>query len=309
MATQTKKATAPHKSGFVTVIGRPNVGKSTLINSLTGEKISITSPKPQTTRNNLRAIVTEKDCQIIFIDTPGIHTPKNKLGEFMTQAAVSSLESVDAVVYMYDAADTKLTKSDQNILALLKEIKHTPIFLVINKIDAVPKENILQIIAFLTKELSFTDIIPISALKKDGTKILLDGLRNVLPEGPSYYAEDIITDSTVKEICTEIIREKILRFTNEEVPHGVGVEIIIFKEPSRRNPTCRIEANIYCEKATHKGILIGKDGAMLKRIGSAARYDIEKLVDGKVNLNLWVKVKEDWRNSPSMLKELGFTKN
>ena len=227
----------------------------------------------------------------------------------MTQSAVSSLEAVDAVVYMYDAADTKLTKSDQNILEILREIKNTPVFLVINKIDTVPKENILEIISFMTKEMAFTDIIPISALKSDGTRILLEGLRKVLPEGPSYYSEDIITDSTAKEICTEIIREKILRFTNEEVPHGVGVEIIIFKEPSRKNSTCHIEANIYCEKASHKGILIGKEGAMLKRIGSAARHDMEKLIDGKVNLKLWVKVKEDWRNSPGMLKELGFTKN
>lgn len=310
MPNQIKKETVQHhKSGFVTVVGRPNVGKSTLINGLTGEKISITSPKPQTTRMNLRAIVTEEDYQIIFIDTPGIHTPKNRLGEFMTQSAISSLESVDAIVYMYDAADTKLTKGDQNILEILRKIKNTPVFLVINKIDTVPKENILEIISFMTKEMAFADIIPISALKSDGTMILLEGLRKVLPEGPSYYSEDIITDSTVKEICTEIIREKILRFTNEEVPHGAGVEIILFKEPSRKNRTCHIEANIYCEKASHKGILIGKEGAMLKRIGSAARHDMEKLVDGKVNLKLWVKVKEDWRNSPGMLKELGFTKN
>ena len=296
------------KSGFVTVVGRPNAGKSTLINQLIGEKVAITSPKPQTTRTNLRAIVSGKDYQMIFIDTPGIHTPKTKLGEYMVDAAVSGMESVDAIIYMYDAADSEIGQIDRNIVDRLKQIKNTPVFLAINKIDTVPKENLLDIISKLSEQMDFKDIIPISALKNDGVQLLLKSVKAVMPEGPKYYDDEMITDSTVKEICTEIIREKILRFTNEEVPHGTGIEIVIFKEPSRRSPTCHIEANIYCEKSSHKGILIGKEGAMLKRIGSSARYDMEKLIGSKVNLKLWVKVKEDWRNSPGMLKELGYNK-
>ena len=296
------------RSGFVTVVGRPNAGKSTLINQLIGEKVAITSPKPQTTRTNLRAIVSGRDCQMIFIDTPGIHTPKTKLGEYMVDAAVSGMESVDAIIYMYDAADREIGEIDRHIIDKLRTIQNTPVFLAINKIDTVPKENILGIISKLSEQMAFKEIVPISALKNDGVKLLLSAVKAVMPEGPRYYDEDMITDSTVKEICTEIIREKILRFTNEEVPHGTGIEIIVFEEASRRRPTCRIEANIYCEKSSHKGILIGKEGAMLKRIGSSARYDMEKLIGGKVNLKLWVKVKEDWRNSPGMLKELGYHK-
>ena len=296
------------RSGFVTVVGRPNAGKSTLINQLIGEKVAITSPKPQTTRTNLKAIVNGKGYQMIFIDTPGIHSPRTKLGEYMVDTAVSGMEAVDAIIYLYDAADSQISQGDRRILELLKKIENTPVFLAINKIDTVPKENLLGIIQQLTEEMSFQDIVPISALKNDGVELLLKQVRDVMPEGPRYYDEEIITDSTVKEICMEIIREKILRFTNEEVPHGTGIEIILFKEPSRRSPTCHIEANIYCEKASHKGILIGKEGAMLKRIGSAARHDMEKLISSKVNLKLWIKVKEDWRNSNGMLRELGYRK-
>ena len=297
-----------HKSGFVTVVGRPNAGKSTLINSLLGEKIAITSPKPQTTRNNMRAIITEKDYQIIFIDTPGIHKPKNKLGEFMVQSASSTFNEVDVVMYLYDATNKEISQSDINIVENIKAAKNSTrkVFLVITKMDLVPKEQALGIISKMTELMEFDEIIPISAVKKDGTDVILKLLVDALPEGPCYFPEDIPTDATLREITREIIREKILFFTNDEVPHGVGIEIVQFKEPDRRGRAFTIEANIYCEKNTHKSILIGKDGAMLKRIGTAARRDIEKYTDGKVNLKLWVKVKSDWRNSPSMLKELGF---
>ena len=294
------------KSGFVTIIGRPNAGKSTLINRLIGEKVAITSPKPQTTRTNLRAIVTEKDYQLVFTDTPGIHKPKTKLGEYMVKTAYSGLESVDAVIYIYDATIGKdVSSQDEEIISKLKDTK-APVFLAVNKVDAVPKESILEIINILKDRLTFKDIIPISALKNDGVKILLDEVAKVMPEGPKYFTDDEITDSTVKDICGEIIREKILFFTNEEVPHGTGVEIVIFKEPARPGNACQIEANIYCEKESHKGIIIGKGGSMLKRIGSSARHDMEKLTGSKVNLKLWVKVKEDWRNSAGMLRELGY---
>lgn len=298
------------KSGFVTVVGRPNAGKSTLINRFIGEKVAITSPKPQTTRTNLRAIVNGKGYQLIFIDTPGIHTPKTKLGEYMVESAVTGMESVDAIIYMLDAEASQrgIQQGDLEIVEKLKKIKNTPVYLAVNKVDAVPKESILGMIKSLTDLMEFKDVVPVSALKNDGVKILLNEVLKVIPEGPKYYDDDIITDSTVKEICTEIIREKILRFTNEEVPHGTGIEIIIFKEPKRPGATCHIEANIYCEKNSHKGILIGKEGAMLKRIGSSARFDMEKLIGSKVNLKLWVKVKDDWRNSPGMLKELGYNK-
>jgi len=295
-----------HKSGFVTVIGRPNVGKSTLINALTEEKVAITSPKPQTTRANLKAIITEKDYQIIFIDTPGMHKPKSKLGEYMMQSAEQSLSAVDAILYMYDANDVTLNIADSNIIRFLEEVKNTPIFLIINKIDSAPKENILKIIEMLSEKIKFESIIPISALKSDGVKIIVKDIVNVLKEGPEYFPGNILTDTSVREICAEIIREKILNFTNEEVPHGTGVEIIIFKEPERNGGICQIEANIYCDKSSHKGILIGKEGSMLKRIGSSARRDMEKLTGFHINLKLWVKVKEDWKNDPNMLKDLGY---
>ncbi|MBQ8164494.1 MAG: GTPase Era [Clostridia bacterium] len=297
-----------HKSGFVTVVGRPNVGKSTLINNLLGEKIAITSPKPQTTRNNMRAIITEKDYQIIFIDTPGIHKPKNKLGEFMVQAASSTFSEVDVVMYLYDVTNKEIPQSDLKIIDAIKSARNskTKVFLIITKMDLVAKEQALEIIARMSEIMEFDEIIPVSAVKKDGTDIILKALVDAMPEGPAYFSEDILTDTNVREIAREIIREKILLFTNDEVPHGVGIEIVQFKEPKFSGGTCTIEANIYCEKNTHKTILIGKQGAMLKKIGTAARHDIEKLTGEKINLQLWVKVKTDWRNSPSMLKELGF---
>ncbi len=294
-----------HKSGFVTIIGRANVGKSTLLNALAGQKVAITSPRPQTTRNNLRAIITENDYQIIFIDTPGIHSPKNKLGEFMLKTAQGTLSEVDAIVYVYDVNASEIMNADLQIINILDSVKTTPIYLVLNKVDTIEKEKVLVLIDKLSKMSEFNAIIPVSAKNGDGVDILLKEIVKVLPEGPRYYPDNIITDSTVRDISAEIIREKILMFTNEEVPHGTGVEIIQFKEAGRTG-VCTIEANIYCEKPSHKGILIGKEGSMLKRIGQSARIDIEKLIGDKVNLKLWIKVKEDWRNNLGMLKELGY---
>lgn len=294
------------KSGFITIIGKPNVGKSTIINSLIGEKVAITSPKPQTTRSNLRAVITEENYQMIFIDTPGIHTPKNKLGEYMVTSASSTFSEVDVIVMVCDATDRSLSKIDEGIIEKLKGVSNKPVFLVINKSDAVIKESILEKISAYSSLYNFKEIIPLSALKKEGIEILKETILKYLKEGPQYFPDNITADTTMRTIAAEIIREKILLNTNEEVPHGTGVEIIIYKEPKKDDGVTTIEANIYCEKSTHKGIIIGKNGEKLKRIGSSARYDIEKLCGGRVNLKLWVKVKDDWRNSPGMLKELGF---
>ncbi|MDR0286261.1 MAG: GTPase Era [Clostridiales bacterium] len=298
------------KSGFISIVGRPNVGKSTLLNKLAGEKISIISNKPQTTRNNLRAIITEEDYQVIFIDTPGIHKPQNRLGEYMVAEAFETLEGADGIVYMYDSLKSEIGMGDKYILEHLPNGKNIPAFLILNKIDLIPKENLLGLIEQLSKLHDFADIIPISAAKGDGIDVLLNEIKRILPEGPKYFSEDLITDTSIREICTEIIREKILKFTDEEIPHGTGVEIISYDEVSKgkNKGLIHIESTIYCEKASHKGIIIGKDGTMLKKIGIAARRDIEKLVDARVNLKLWVKVKDDWRNDNFMLKELGFTK-
>lgn len=294
-----------HKTGFVTVIGRPNVGKSTLINSLVGEKIAITSPKPQTTRTNMRAIISEKDYQIIFLDTPGIHAPKNKLGEYMTKAADSTLDEVDVVVFLCDSTDKTVYQPDLKIIDRLRELKK-PVYLVLSKTDLAEKDALLEKIAILSGKMQFKEIIPLSAKTGDGVDILLNLLVRELPEGPALYEEDILTDTKIREICGEIIREKILLMTDDEVPHGTGVEIVSFKEAKDINSVTKIEADIYVEKESHKGIIIGKGGAMLKKIGTSARIDIEKLVGTKVNLNLWIKVREDWRNSPGVMKELGY---
>lgn len=294
------------KSGFITIIGKPNVGKSSIINALVGEKVAITSPKPQTTRNNLRAIITQPDYQMIFIDTPGIHKPKNKLGEFMVNSAASTFSEVDVIVMVCDATDKSLSRIDSNIIESLKSSSNKPVILVINKTDAVVKESLLEKIAEYSALYSFNEIIPLSALKGDGIETLKSIILNYLKEGPKYFSEDITADTTMRSIVCEIIREKILFNTNDEVPHGTGIEIIQYKEPQKAGGITTIEANIYCEKSTHKGIIIGKNGEKLKRIGTAARRDIEKICDGQVNLKLWVKVKDDWRNSPGMLKELGF---
>lgn len=292
------------KSGFVTIIGRPNVGKSTLTNRLAGEKISIISAKPQTTRNTIKTIISSQNSQIIFIDTPGIHKPKNKLGEYMVNIAQNTLREVDIVLYLTEATDEKPGTGDMLIMDELKKLK-TPVLLIINKIDLIKKEQLLARISQFTSSMDFKAVIPISALNNEGTDIVINEIMKLLPEGPKYFPDDIITDQPEKMIAAELIREKILEMVKEEVPHGTGVEVISFKERAGKN-IIDIEANIYCERETHKGILIGKEGKMLKSIGSLARVDIENLLGTKVFLQLWVKVKPDWRNSDNMLKTLGY---
>lgn len=294
------------KSGFVTVTGRPNAGKSTLINALTGEHIAITSPKPQTTRKNQLAILTTGSYQIVFVDTPGLHAPKTKLGEFMVKSIDNAIDSGEIILYLYDSTDANISEAARNFCKKLSEIKYAKKILVLTKIDLIEKDKLLPIISELTGLCDFEAVVPLSSVKRDGTGILVSEIVKLLPEGPAYYDEDISTTSSVRDMAAEIIREKVLYFTNDEVPHGVGVEIIAFKEPNKRGIATTIEATILCEKESHKGILIGKDGTMLKKIGSAARHDIENIVGGKVNLKLWVKVKDDWRNSKHMLKELGY---
>jgi len=292
------------KSGFITVIGRPNVGKSTLVNRMAKEKISIISDKPQTTRNTIKTIITEHDAQIILIDTPGIHRPKNKLGEYMVNIAKATLNEVDLVVYIVEANEPKPGPVEMDIINQLKDIK-TPIILVINKIDLVKKEQILSVIDTYSKLLNFLHIIPVSALKNDGIDILLEEIKKALPEGPKYFPDDMVTDQTERVLVAELIREKMLHLLSDEVPHGVGVEVVSFKEREDRQ-IIDIQANIYCEKESHKAIIIGKEGKMLKKIGTLAREEIENLLGSKVFLELWVKAKKDWRNSSAMLKTLGY---
>ena len=293
-----------HKTGFVTVIGRPNVGKSTLINALVGEKIAITSPRPQTTRSNMRAILSTEDHQIIFIDTPGIYSPKNKLGELMTDAAKKTLDEVDAVIYVCDATDRTLLSADRKIIDLIKQAGK-PTVALINKIDEVAKELLLERIATLSAEYPFSDIIPVSALKDDGLDIVLESVVKLLPEGPELYDREYITDTSMRDIAADIIREKILLFTKDEVPHGTGVEIVRFIEGEDGRST-HIDATIYCDKESHKSIILGKNGTMLGKIGAKAREDIGKLLGEKVDLKLWVKVRENWRNNKGFLVEQGF---
>jgi GTP-binding protein Era len=293
-----------HKTGMVTVVGRPNVGKSTLINALVGEKIAITSPRPQTTRNNMRAILSTEEYQIIFIDTPGIHSPKNKLGELMTDAARKTLSEVDVILYICDCTDRTLLSADRKIIDLIRQAAK-PCVVLLNKIDAVPKESLLERIQTLSEEYEFAEIIPISALKKDGLDIVIDALTKLIPEGPALYDEEYVTDTSVRDIAAEIIREKVLLFTKDEVPHGTGVEIVRFIEGDGRQAT-HIDATIYCEKDSHKAIILGKGGAMLGKIGTAARKDIEKLIGGPADLKLWVKVRENWRNNNGFLHDQGF---
>lgn len=292
------------KSGFVTIVGRPNVGKSTLVNKLVGEKISIISSKPQTTRNTIKTIINEDDCQIIFLDTPGIHKPKTKLGEYMVNLAQGTLNEVDIVLFLVEATDVEPGTGDIYILEQLKDLK-SHVFLIINKTDIVKKEQILSSINKYSSLMEFKTIIPISALNDEGTDIVIKEIKKLLPEGPKYFPDDIITDQPERMIAAELVREKILNLINEEVPHGVGVEVTSFKE-RRNKDLIDVDANIYCEKESHKGILIGKEGKMLKKIGSLSRQEMENLLGAKVNLQLWVKVKPDWRNSDNMLKTLGY---
>ncbi|HHV59582.1 MAG TPA: GTPase Era [Clostridiaceae bacterium] len=290
------------KSGFVTIIGKPNVGKSTLLNALTGEKVAITSKKPQTTRNTIRGIVTRQDFQIVFIDTPGIHKAKNKLGEYMVNLVFTTMNEVDAVLYMVDA--TWSDSWDKDTVEKLKSLK-TPVYLIINKIDMIEKGKLLPMIESCSKEMDFKAIIPVSAITGEGVDIIINEIVAVLPEGPRYFDDDFTTDQPERAIVAEFIREQAFHLLSDEIPYGVGVEVTQFNERQDKD-LVEIRAVIYCEKDSHKGIIIGKGGKMLKEIGSRARFEIEGLLGVKVYLELWVKVKDDWRNNESMLKMLGY---
>lgn len=292
-----------YKSGFVTLIGRPNVGKSTLMNHLIGQKIAITSNKPQTTRNRIQTVYTSDEGQIIFLDTPGIHKAKNKLGEYMVSVAERTLQEVDVILWLVEPS-TFIGAGERHIAEQLAKAR-TPVFLVINKIDTVSKADILTYIAAYKDILDFAEIIPVSALKGENTEELIQNMFRYLPEGPQFYDEDTITDQPERQIVAEMVREKALRNLNEEIPHGIAVAIDRMRERTQGN-LIDIDATIVCERDSHKGIIIGKKGAMLKKIGSQARQDIENLLDCKVNLKLWVKVKKDWRDSDFLIKNFGY---
>ena len=290
-----------YKSGFAALIGRPNVGKSTLMNCLIGQKIAITSQKPQTTRNRIQTVYTSDEGQIVFVDTPGIHKAKNKLGDYMVHVAEHSLREVDVILWLVEPTDY-IGAGEQHIIEQLKKAK-APIILVINKIDTVKKEQLLGYIDTYRKTLDFAEIVPVSALKKDNTDVLIAQIMKYLPYGPAFYDEDTITDQPTRQIVAELIREKVLRSVDEEIPHGVAVTIESMKY---RKKLVDIDATIICERDSHKGIIIGKGGAMLKKIGSMARPEIEELLERHVNLQLWVKVKKDWRDSDFLIRNFGY---
>ena len=289
------------KSGFVTLIGRPNVGKSTLMNYLIGQKIAITSNKPQTTRNRIQTVLTTEEGQIIFVDTPGIHKAKNKLGEYMVNVAEKTLGEVDVVLWLVEPT-TFIGAGEQHIAKQLKACK-TPVILVINKIDSVKKEEVLLSIGAYKDVCDFAEIVPVSARNGDNTEELVKVIMKYLPYGPQFYDEDTVTDQPERQIVAELIMEKALHSLNEEIPHGIAVAIDRMK---RKNKVMHIDATIICERDSHKGIIIGKQGNMLKKIGSTARYEIEKMLDLQANLKLWVKVKKDWRDSDFLVKNFGY---
>lgn len=293
------------KSGFVTLIGRPNVGKSTLMNKIIGQKIAITSNKPQTTRNRIQTVYTSDEGQIIFLDTPGIHKAKNKLGEYMVNVAERTLKEVDVILWLVEPSNF-IGAGERHIVEQLKNVK-TPVFLIINKTDTVKKDDLLQYIDTYRKIYDFAEIIPASALKGDNTDKIIELIYKYLPYGPAYYDEDTVTDQPMRQIAAELIREKALKCLDDEIPHGIAVAIdrMNFRKDGS---IVDIDATIVCERESHKGIIIGKGGAMLKKIGSAARYEIENLVETKVNLKLWVKVKKEWRDSDFLLKNFGYDK-
>lgn len=290
------------KSGFVAVVGRPNVGKSTLINALIDDKIVIVSDKAQTTRNRIICVYTDESKQIVFMDTPGIHKPKHKLGEFMVDAAIDSLQEVEAVLFVV-AGNEKRGPGDNFILEQLNRVK-VPVFLLINKIDTLTKEELLEVIVTYKDAYPFAGIIPISAKEKDNLSEVLSELENILPEGPQYFPEDMVTDQPERLIIADIVREKILLSTRDEIPHAIAVDVDEMK--TRPDGTTYVRATIYCERDSQKGIIIGKRGALLKELGAQARADIQRLLATKVYLDLWVKVKKDWRNKSGMLAELGY---
>lgn len=290
------------RSGFVSIVGRPNVGKSTLMNETMGQKIAIMSDKPQTTRNKIRSVLTRDDGQIVFIDTPGIHKPKHKLGEVMVEAATSSFREVDLILFVVEATSSP-GGGDRFIMERLKGIR-TPIFLVINKIDLVQKEALIQLIAEYQQEMNFSEIIPVSAKEHDNLDRLVDVIIDNLPEGPKFYPDDMVTDQPERVIMAELIREKVLHLTRDEIPHSVAVEIEQVAE--RPNDTVFVQATIYVERDSQKGIVVGKKGAMLKEIGQLARVDMENVLGSKIFLDLWVKVKKDWRNRDIMIRNFGY---
>ena len=291
------------KSGFVALIGRPNAGKSTLMNTLIGQKIAITSDKPQTTRNKIQTVYTDDRGQIVFEDTPGIHKARTKLGEYMTGVVKHTLRDVDLILWIVEAS-TYIGQSDMQIAENLKG-SDKPVILAINKTDKLKsKEAVLEIIDKYSKLLEFTEIVPLSALKANNTDRLLEILYNYIPEGPYYYDEDTLTDQPLRQLAAELIREKALRYLSDEIPHGIAVEIVKMK--NRSKTLVDIEADIICERESHKAIIIGKSGSMLKKIATTARKDIENLMDISVNLKVWVKVRKDWRDSDIQMKNFGY---
>ena len=293
------------KSGFVAIIGRPNVGKSTLMNHLIGQKIAITSKKPQTTRNKIQTVYTCEDGQIIFLDTPGIHKAKNKLGEYMVNVAEQTLKDVDVILWLVEPT-TYIGAGEKHIAEQLQKTS-LPVILVINKVDTVKKEDILQVIDNYRKLYDFAEIIPASALRGQNTKDIVNSLFKYMPYGPMFYDEDTVTDQPQRQIVAEIIREKALHALDEEIPHGIAVTIEKMREGKGQH-IVDIEATIICERDSHKGIIIGKQGSMLKKIGSNARFEIEKMLEERVNLKIWVKVKKDWRDSDTLMKNFGYNK-
>jgi len=289
------------KSGFVSIIGRPNVGKSTLINRLVGEKIAIISSKPQTTRNNILGILTEENMQIVFTDTPGIHEPTSKLAELMVKNARDAMADTDAILLLVEPI-ANVGRTEEKIIEGLKKQK-SPVILVINKIDTVKKDILLEVITKYTSVFDFAAVVPISARRNDGVDTLKQEIMPFIHEGPQFFPEDMITDQPERQIAAEIIREKLLRSLNKEVPHGIAIEIFSMKD---KKDSLKIEANIYCEKQSHKGIIIGHGGDMLKKIGTQAREELERIHDKKVYLDLWVKVNEDWRNKRGKIANFGF---
>lgn len=295
------------KSGFVTIIGRPNVGKSTLMNHLIGQKIAITSNKPQTTRNRIQTVYTDMERgQIVFLDTPGIHQAKNKLGEYMVNVAEHTLSEVDVILWLVEPS-TFIGAGEQHIIKQLKKTK-TPVILIINKVDTVEREKILEYIDVYRKVFDFAEIVPASALREQNLDTVVDVIFKYLPYGPMFYDEETVTDQPERAIVAEIIREKALHALDDEIPHGIAVYIDRMKERRGQN-IIDIDATIVCERDSHKGIIIGKGGSMLKKIGSNARYEMERLLDTQVNLKLWVKVRKDWRDSELMMKNFGYNKD
>lgn len=293
------------KSGFVTIIGRPNVGKSTLMNRLIGQKIAITSNKPQTTRNRIQTVYTDSGRgQIVFLDTPGIHRAKNRLGEFMVDAAERTLKEVDVILWLVEPG-SYIGAGEQHILEKLKKVQ-TPVILIINKMDTVEKEKALTYIDTYRKVYDFAEIIPTSALRGQNMDDVIDSIFKYLPYGPKFYDEDTVTDQPMRAICAEIIREKALHALSDEVPHGIAVSVDEMKQG--KGGMWEIHATVVCERDSHKGIIIGKQGSMLKKIGTNARYEIERLLEARVNLKLWVKVKKDWRDSDFLIRNFGYRK-